>query len=192
MLMYDANFEKIVYGFHGCDIETRNRILSGDKWIPSNNSYDWLGPGIYFWEYDDVRALSWATEAAKERKCNIKTPAIIGAKINLKHCLDLTNQSSIKIVSEGYEFLVDQYKITNQELPKNTNIKDDFDWKNRKLDCAVIAAVHTMNEQLGYEQYDSIRGAFIEGEPIYHGAGFKNKTHIQLCIRNTDCILELF
>ena len=40
-----------VLGFHGCDIETRDKIISGKTTLkPSENSYDWLGNGIYFWE----------------------------------------------------------------------------------------------------------------------------------------------
>ena len=32
----------------------------------------------------------------------------------------------------------------------------------------------------------------LEGEEIYPTAGFFNKNHIQICIRNTDCILGYF
>ena len=39
---------------------------------------------------------------------------------------------------------------------------------------------------------DSIRAAFIEGEEIYPGAGFNEKTHIQICIRNPNCIKGFF
>jgi len=40
--------------------------------------------------------------------------------------------------------------------------------------------------------FDSTRGAFIEGDPIYEGAGIYEKTHIQICIRNLNCIKGFF
>lgn len=42
------------------------------------------------------------------------------------------------------------------------------------------------------ERYQSVRAAFLEGEPLYDGAGFKAKNHIQIAVRDTDCILGYF
>jgi hypothetical protein len=39
-----------VLAYHGCDLAVGERLLDGDAFKPSNNDYDWLGPGIYFWE----------------------------------------------------------------------------------------------------------------------------------------------
>ena len=52
---------QIVLGFHGCDKNTfKNVIIKGQHLKNSNNNYDWLGHGIYFWENSYVRALDWA------------------------------------------------------------------------------------------------------------------------------------
>ena len=42
----------LVFGFHGCDELLANQIINNSiKEIgKSNNKYDWLGSGIYFWE----------------------------------------------------------------------------------------------------------------------------------------------
>ena len=40
--------------------------------------------------------------------------------------------------------------------------------------------------------FDSIRGVFFEGDELYPGAGFKEKDHIQICIRNPNCIKGYF
>jgi hypothetical protein len=37
-----------------------------------------------------------------------------------------------------------------------------------------------------------VRAAFVEGEPLYVGAGFHARTHIQLCVRKPDRILGYF
>lgn len=62
----------------------------------------------------------------------------------------------------------------------------------RELDCQVIEHLHERMRLKGVKPYDSVRGVFIEGTPIYEDAGFYDKTHIQICIRNPNCIKGLF
>jgi len=40
--------------------------------------------------------------------------------------------------------------------------------------------------------FDSTRGVFTEGGPIFPGAGILEKSHIQICIRNPNCIKGFF
>lgn len=51
-----------VLGFHGCDREVAEKILgSGKEHLKkSENDYDWLGHGVYFWENNPERALQYA------------------------------------------------------------------------------------------------------------------------------------
>lgn len=49
--MADLNYQRMVIGYHGCDAATADVVLSGNYSLqPSDNDYDWLGKGIYFWE----------------------------------------------------------------------------------------------------------------------------------------------
>jgi len=55
-----------VIGFHSCDKEVGIKVLNGnDELLPSKNSWDWLGEGIYFWEQNPIRALEYAEESAQ-------------------------------------------------------------------------------------------------------------------------------
>ncbi|CAM4056803.1 hypothetical protein [Roseateles saccharophilus] len=69
-----------VLGFHGCDASVGEDVLGGHtKHLrPSNNEYDWLGSGIYFWEGNPARALEFAQQAASSSpqvsKGKIATP----------------------------------------------------------------------------------------------------------------------
>lgn len=182
------DYPKIVYGFHGCDTSVKEKILSGEHWVQSINNYDWLGHGIYFWENDEERALNWAIAEA-EHSGRIKNPDVIGAKIDLGHCLDSTTLEGIRMIHKGYKYLKQYVKEGNLEMPKNKNVKNDSDWKLRYLDCAVIQALHQLNEDAPFE---TVRGAFTEGKKIYRGAGFKDLSHIQICVRNESNILEVF
>ena len=48
----------LVLGFHGCDATVVEKVLNQqDVLRPSENDYDWLGNGIYFWENNNSRAL---------------------------------------------------------------------------------------------------------------------------------------
>jgi len=40
--------------------------------------------------------------------------------------------------------------------------------------------------------FDSTRGVFTEGGPAFEGAGLFEKSHIQICIRNLNCIKGFF
>jgi len=53
-----------IIGFHGCDETVRNRVVSekGEILKPSENRYDWLGNGIYFWENNYERAFQFAKD----------------------------------------------------------------------------------------------------------------------------------
>lgn len=53
-----------VLGYHGCDASVGERLLRNSPFKNSENSYDWLGHGIYFWESNPDRALDWAREVA--------------------------------------------------------------------------------------------------------------------------------
>jgi len=167
-------------GFHGCDMKIRDKIvLHQEKFIKSVNDHDWLGHGVYFWENDYERAFQWA----KERK---KNPAVIGALIESGNCLDLLEQLSRENLKIGFDAL--EIKFSGN-LPKNKGGKDHL---MRNLDCAVINAVCKQSSLKFGIDYDAVRGAFWEGDPLYPGAAIKEKSHIQICIRNLECIKAVF
>jgi hypothetical protein len=61
-----------------------------------------------------------------------------------------------------------------------------------ELDCAVINWLHYIRKRDDEEPFDSVKGAFIEGDPIYASANFMQKTHIQIAVRNPKCIKGVF
>ncbi|MDE6753211.1 MAG: hypothetical protein K2J82_01210 [Muribaculaceae bacterium] len=70
-----SDYNGLTIGFHGCEEHiARDVILNRAELVASNNSYDWLGSGIYFWENDPVRALEFAEEV---KKCS--KPCVVGA-----------------------------------------------------------------------------------------------------------------
>jgi len=284
----------LVIGFHGCDKSVLEKVINGqDNLQKSENIYDWLGHGIYFWQNSKSRAMQYASEAQHRQYSKIKNPAVIGAIIDLGHCMDLTDSEYLSELKEGYRALKESNSAAGIELPENKKIGKAEDELLRNLDCAVIETVHTINkktlanlkesEKLIFElaftlkniytldtakllditifnalkynilenlnkildsldnthivnaktkpvfndvlsimegkeidryktaeekllemandiictstlfsEYDSVRGVFFEGKQLYSGAGFSEKDHIQLCIKNPNCIKGFF
>ncbi len=187
IMMYEK-LPNLVLGFHGCDISTYKKVLINHENLKaSDNQYDWLGNGIYFWENSYQRACDWAKNNTKYEK-----PAVIGAVIDLGHCLNLTDYHSADVLGRGYEMLKEKYAALGEELPVNRKPNKNGDVLLRDLDCAVIQQIHQYHKETKAREYDSVRGVFIEGREAYPGAGFKEKTHIQLCIVNPNCIKGFF
>jgi hypothetical protein len=183
----------LILAYHGCDHDLADKILLGRETVSiSDNDYDWLGTGAYFWENDPKRALQWA-EGIKaypqHGKHKIQKPAVIGAIINPGNCLDLTDTESLRLVKETYEVhkLVQEYS-EEKPLPENEKgFSGDEDLVKRHLDCAVINLLHEVRKRSSEKEvapFDSVRGTFVEGPELYPGAKIMSRTHIQICVRD--------
>jgi len=194
----------LVVGFHGCDEIVCNALLNNPNRIRiSRERYDWLGNGMYFWENNYRRALDWANE--KYERGKIASPAVIGAVIDLGYCCDFLDAEHIQMFKCSYERFVIRQKRMGRKLVRNRDAIWDTH-KNkilRELDCLVIEYMHKeiatkIKEdiiQKGFTERrlpDSVRGAFIEGAPVFEGSGIHEKTHIQIAIRNPNCIKGFF
>ncbi len=177
----------LVIGFHGCEKEVAMKVLNGVEDLEwSKHSYDWLGNGVYFWENDYQRALEYAKELSFDN------PFVLGGVLNLGYCLDLTARKNITILKSAYDNLLEDSIKVSVENKKGKRGGITGDLLLRHLDCAVIEALHGFNESQRFQMYDSVKAAFWEGEELYPTAGFREKNHIQICIRNPQCILGYF
>lgn len=99
-----SKLPNLVIAFHGCDKAVFDDVIkSGGQLRPSQNDYDWLGGGIYFWEQNYERALRWAEQ--KKSWGSFDEPAVIGAVIDLGRCLNLTDSRYIDLLEEEYSLL---------------------------------------------------------------------------------------
>lgn len=188
----------LILGYHGCDHEVAKAVLAGDQELrPSSNSYDWLGSGVYFWENNPARAQEYAAlvmdHSERSKGKSISRPAVVGAVIDLGYCLNLLDAEALQIVADGYERLRSGVALQpGLELPRNIMPRGSQELLLRHLDCAVIEAVHAWRDASHLQPFDTIRAAFIEGEPLYPNAGFAARNHIQVCVRSPRCIIGYF
>jgi hypothetical protein len=186
-------FARVVLGYHGCLEPTAANLLSGRMpiaaWVPSENAWDWLGQGLYFWEHSPRRALEWAHAKARRQARRTRTrhrPSVIGAVIQLGRCFDLTNVVHTRSLAAAYAQLESLYDVRGLPLPENTGT--DSDLLRRERDCLVINWCIECSENA----YQTVRGAFTEGAPAYRGAKIMEQTHIQIAVRDKSCILGVF
>ena len=202
--MYETR-PNLMLGFHGCDESVRDRLVYDPDVIRrSKEVFDWLGHGFYVWENNYERALQWA-EDKKKRNPSFGKPAVLGVVYQLDHCLDFTDTVYIRNIERCYEQMKSDFDILGRTLPRNKSVTGDEhqDMVIRELDCSVIEYLHDKIDRdirsdirlRGYSElrhFDTVRGLFTEGGPAFEGAGIRKKNHIQICIRNFNCIKGFF
>lgn len=171
----------LVLGYHGCSREVADRLIGGEAFRPSQNPYDWLGDGVYFWESDPVRALQWANDAVARKSYN--DAAVIGAVLDLELCLDLTTQSSLDVIRTAYEDLQTLVDSLGETLVENRS------GLLRQRDNAVLNYLY---ESMPEPKFQTVRGVFTEGDWLYPGARIHSQTHVQIAVRDLNCIKGVF
>lgn len=198
------NRPNLTIGFHGCDRSVRDElVLNPDKVKKSQEKFDWLGHGFYVWENNYERALKWAEDKARRGK--ISNPSVVGVLYQLEYCLDFTDSEFIDLLPVYYGLMKDDLSAVDKTLPTNKDLSSDRykDLVLRELDCAVIEYLHQKIDEAyrndikekGFSElryFDTARGMFTEGGPVFDGAGVQSKNHIQVCVRNLNCIKGFF
>jgi hypothetical protein len=181
-------YDRTVIAYHGCDARVADRLLAGEPFRKSRNDFDWLGEGVYFWEYGYDRALQFAEEQRKRGK--VERPAVVGALLQLGNCFDLIDTRCTNELRRFFPSFRAMYERKGWSLPDNGCATRDL--LLRRRDCAVINFYLESLPELGLTLYDSVRGCFTEGDPAFDGSGIFIKSHVQISIRNEACILGTF
>ena len=170
-------FARTVLGYHGCRPDFAEALIRGEvpvaAWAPSQNDWDWLGHGIYFWEYAPERARDW-----------MGAGGVVGAIIQLGNCLDFTDVTATRLLQRQYQDEAAKYRQSGHALPVNRGLRGD-------LDCLMINQMVASLEQLG-QPIETLRSPFLEGHPVYPGSRIRLESHVQLVVRTHRNILGVF
>jgi hypothetical protein len=192
------DYHRTVVGYHGTGLTAALRIVNrieDFRW--SERDYDWLGGGIYFWEYAPKQALKFAEIRQRQYKGKQhKTPederrateplAVVACMIRLGFCLDLTEPDNVEYIRTAYETYKESMELAGADLPRNSR-------KYRKLDRAVFEyAYKAIEESEPNLRVDTARGVYVPkggDKRIWDGSWISRDTHIQLCVRNPASLL---
>lgn len=186
---------RLIVGYHGCDRTVAERVLLHREQLKkSSNIWDWLGEGIYFWEHSQRRALEFAEW--KKTRGELDEPAVLGAYINLGRCFDLTDTDTTRQLRGFYEDYKASCETRGIDVPTNrAPAGTGADLLLRELDCAVLnLGLFNLDIAEGDDEffYQTVRGVFVEGAEAYPGAAIRERTHVQIAVRDPSCILGYF
>lgn len=170
-------YDRQIIGYHACAQPIAERLLEGEPFRPSTNDWDWLGHGVYFWEYGYQRAQDWATQWPRLQG---RPFAVVGAIIQLGHCLDLLDTEHTQRLAR----FAARHVSSHRPLPENVGAK-------RSRDCFLINRFCDRTVREG-APYDTVRGLFQEGTPLVEGSALLSQNHIQIVVRNPAAIVGLF
>ena len=161
-----ANSDRTVTGYHGTSAQRAAAIVRNVAFDLSQNDYDWIGHGVYFWEHAPFRAWDWATHKYG------RDAAVVEAEIRLGRCLDLTDIRYTRAMQLAFDGLREAYAAKTAVLPVNRG-------KARRLDCLVINYI----AENVFPECETVRAPFLEGLPIFEGSAILSSSHIQVAVR---------
>jgi hypothetical protein len=170
---------RTVVGYHGCSRETAERILAGERFIPSRRAYDWLGEGIYFWEYGPSRAYEWARQKFDAEA------AVLQAKIQLGRCLNLLDVEHFDDLRGAYDLAQQQAHSTGKELPRNREDgRHDLDQFMIEFYCRIQVEEQSL-------PFQTVRACYPEGAPVFPGSKILTHAHVQIAVRDDSCLSQV-
>lgn len=177
-------YHRTILGYHGTRRRTAERLVAGDAFGPSTNDDDWLGHGIYFWEYAPQQAWRWARQRYGDGDA-----AVVGAMIRLGRCLDLLDPGNFATVREAHAKLEATLAALGKALPANMN-------KHKFLDCAIFNDLFGAFEDAG-RRFETCRAVFVpQGKRgivrLWPRSGIFESGHIQVSIREPRNILAVW
>lgn len=182
-----------VLGYHGCLKERFEEVFVQHRHLPmSLEEHNWLGDGVYVWEHSPERAYRWACDMAKRKKRDVADARVVGVLFEMGYCLDLLDVAHTNLLAQAYEQVKVYLASRGIDLPQNTIPKGLTETLIRKLDCTVINFAINQHEERQSFTFQTVRGAFWEGEPAFEGSCIQTKSHVQIAIRDYNAILGYF
>lgn len=187
MIHFEDSHRTIV-GYHGTRLSVALDIVNRRQPFDSpENEGDWLGRGVYFWEYAPRQAEWWADRSRRLRGWD-EPVAILGSMIRLGACLDLLDPLNMDVIKRYHRDFCEKRAGIGAPIPANRRNK-------RSLNCAVFEYLYADLEPPGTPRrfgVDTARGAYVPTaakKRIWAGSWLYEQSHIQVCVRNPACIL---
>jgi hypothetical protein len=164
----------VIRGYHGTSA-TQAAVILRDGFLSSDNDYDCLGNGVYFFEDGLAQARAWA------RRAHPSEPAVVQADVRLENCMDLKDGLGWgPLLAQAHDELLRVSREQGLPLPRQTSA-------TRRLDRVVVELTVAILEREGI-RIRAARGVFAEGAPAFPGSFLSEGSHVQVAVRDTDLI----
>jgi hypothetical protein len=177
-------------------------MLASGTFVPSTNTDDWLGRGIYFFDSAPLRARTWARYRWQG---GTDQPAVLRATIDLNGCIDMFDSMAFAafrkkyseflaheqshgasyvqaglLVADGLVFTTDSGETDPRKRPPIRNFRDRafLDW-----------FVGHMAD--GGVQVRSIRGVFLDGKALFPTSFLFDWAHVQIAVLDPAAISDM-
>lgn len=161
--------------YHGTTSERAQSILQ-KGFIPSSKNVEWLGSGIYFFQYA-IDAKWWANLQIGKRAAKKHQPKVIKAEIaySEEQLLNLDDAEQLKDLSDFYRKVI---RITEDEK----NLQMRFPTIDKKIWCAACNTYRRFHPDIVVTKYtfSKARCGYI-----YH------QNQLQICISDDGIIKNL-
>ncbi len=178
------DYHRTIIGYHGTRLSTALDVVNRrGSFKFSENKDDWLGHGIYFWEYAPQQALWWAKRRQKRQKWG-EPIAVVASMIRLGFCFDMLDPYNVEYLISLHDAYVENSKQLGLSLPKNYNHR-------KNLDCAVFQYAYNALAETD-DKPDTVRAVYVptgKQRRVWARSWISKDSHIQVCVRNTDSIL---
>lgn len=184
------DYHRTVIGYHGTTLGVALKLVNRiTEFTASTRDYDWLGRGIYFWEYAPRQALYFAKLRQKQlQKKPNKTEqekhrandqlAVVASTIRLGFCLDMAEPENVEYLAAIYDSYKAAIELSGDSLPTNSR-------KYRRLDRAVFEYAYKVIEETEPGiKVDTARGIYVpkDGDKrIWDGSWISRHPHPTLC-----------
>lgn len=178
-----ADYHRTVIGYHGTRRSVAMEVVQGHRSLDwSRNPGDWLGHGIYFWEYAPKQAWDWA-EQIRRRKGWDEPTAVVASMIRLGNCLDLLDPRNVQALGLEYE----RYLGIEEDVGRrpSRNVRSD-----KRLNCDVFTLAYDSFAARG-SPVDTCRAVFVPAsrDQLWPASGVNPGAHLQILVRNVESIL---
>jgi hypothetical protein len=176
------DYNRTVVAYHGTTADQADRLVEGYPFKPSSNTDDWLGEGIYFWEYAPKQAWWWASKFKRFAR-----PAVVGAMIRLGNCLDLLDPENVQGLKKLHSEMMKKWRRANVAIPENGN-------QHKNLDCAIFNDFYSRANN-AETPIDTTRAVYVPTESakrVWKRSWIYEEAHIQICVRSPKNILAVW
>jgi hypothetical protein len=177
------DYHRTVIGYHGTRRPVALRAVQGLEPIaPSRKPGDWLGHGVYFWEYAPQQAWLWAEAVRRANRWDDETD-VLGCMIRLGNCFDLLDPENAKDLRELHQGYLNVETAAGRRPA--VNVRSD-----KRLNCAVFEYAYAMFGEKG-QAVDTCRAVFVPSgrDQLWRGSGINPRAHIQVVVRNPANLL---